>query len=221
MPKHKTLEDRLFFERAVKDIQKHGYSLVITSTNLVNSDGTRSNGYFSQTEKSIRVAGNSPDWFGIFLHEYCHFRQCITNSKIWQKAVEYDGFYLWVAGDRSIPLKHLNKYFLSERNLELDCEKRTANLIKKYRLSISLDKYIQIANAYIYYFSYLKKYRKWFTSLGPTNCKCIYQKLPVVFLRPAEYNAMPPEYEHQINTICFHKKETSYDNDSFRKSKSA
>ena len=50
--------------------------------------------------------------------------------------------------------------------MELDNERRTAKLIKKWKLSIDLKDYIKKANAYIHFYNWMFHTRKW---SSPTN----------------------------------------------------
>lgn len=47
------------------------------------------------------------------------------------------------------------------RDLELDNEKRSVKIIKKYGLSVDVDEYIQKANAYVHFYNYMKISRRW------------------------------------------------------------
>jgi hypothetical protein len=50
---------------------------------------------------------------------------------------------------------------LLSRELELDNEKRSVALMKKWDLKIDIDDYIRKANAYVMFYNYMYHSRKW------------------------------------------------------------
>jgi hypothetical protein len=113
----------------------------------------------SQDNPIIKVAkGSLPeeDWFGILVHEYCHFLQWRNDSFLWNSFCNYDVTYSQII---SKPDKH-KKALQSLINLEIDCEKSAVNIIKNNKL-FDYKKYAQGANAIIYKYAMLYKYHKW------------------------------------------------------------
>lgn len=91
--------------------------------------------------------------WGIFVHESCHVDQLVEKSKIWfnpaLESYKDDPLQKHVRG-QSNKTKKLEKYFKKTLELELDCEKRSVEKIKKYKLNIDIDNYIKIGNVYLY-----------------------------------------------------------------------
>jgi hypothetical protein len=57
--------------------------------------------------------------------------------------------------------------------LELDCEKRAVELMKLWDLGIDIKDYIKRANAYMYFWKYLKYSRKWCNPYNTPSCNDI------------------------------------------------
>ncbi len=99
-------------------------------------------------------------WFPTFIHEYCHYKQWKEDPEAWNKMSDcYDKFGDYMVGD--IP-KLAPKHVRQIQATEIDCEQRAIELIKKYKFKIDLDKYIKQSNLYIYTYTYMAKYRKFF-----------------------------------------------------------
>ena len=60
----------------------------------------------------------------------------------------------------------MHKYIGYTRDLELDNEKRAVRMIRKWKLSVDVDKYIKGANAYIHFYNWMGYTRRW---SKPTN----------------------------------------------------
>jgi hypothetical protein len=58
-------------------------------------------------------------------------------------------------------VKNIKKYLALSRDLELDNEKRSVALIKKWDLDIDVDEYTRKANAYVLFYNYLYHTRRW------------------------------------------------------------
>ena len=53
--------------------------------------------------------------------------------------------------------------FKTVQEMELDCERKSVEMIKKFDLPIDIEEYTSIANIYIFYYTYAKKNRCWFS----------------------------------------------------------
>lgn len=107
----------------------------------------------------IKVAkGNlkEEEWFGVLIHEYCHFLQWRDDSKTWSKFSDYDVTYSQIL----LKPEKYKKELIALFELEIDCEKRTFNIIKNNDL-FDYKKYAQTANAILYKYAILYKNDKW------------------------------------------------------------
>ena len=107
----------------------------------------------------IKVAkGNlkEEEWFGVLLHEYCHFVQWRDDSHLWNRFCDYDVTYSQII----LKPQKYKKELRALMELEIDCEKCATNIIKKNKL-FDHKKYAQSANAILYKYAMLYKYNKW------------------------------------------------------------
>lgn len=174
-------------------------------------NGTEANGYFDATnngQPTLAVACGQPqeNWLITFLHESCHMDQWIEKTKEWNDCIVADNVEsldlvdLWL--DRKIELspRQLNRYINTSRNIELDCEKRAVNKIKKYKLPVNTEEYIQRANAYIFFYTLIKKTRKWYKiESAPYNNKEVWSQMPDYFI--SNYNKIPKKEEEILLKI--------------------
>jgi hypothetical protein len=99
----------------------------------------------------VAVGNKSTErWFGVLIHEYCHFLQWKEQSKIW-KDFEESNFNI---EDIIKSPKKYKKEILLLLRLEADCERRVVNLIKTHQL-FDATEYIQEANAVLYKYGFL------------------------------------------------------------------
>jgi hypothetical protein len=107
----------------------------------------------------IKVAKGGLDdeeWFGVLIHEYSHFLQWRDDTKIWNKFCDYDITYSHLL----LKPQKYKKELLALMDLELDCEKRTVNIIKNNNL-FDHKKYAQSANGILYKYAFLYNYNEW------------------------------------------------------------
>lgn len=113
----------------------------------------------SKDNPIIKVAQgilDEEEWFGILLHEYCHFIQWRDNTKTWNKFCSHDITYCHII----LKPEKYKKELLALMELEIDCERRTAHIIKQNKL-FDHEIYIRNANAILYKYAFLYKYNKW------------------------------------------------------------
>jgi hypothetical protein len=107
----------------------------------------------------IKVAkGNlaEDDWFGVLIHEYCHFIQWRDDTPLWNRFCDYDITYSQII----LKPEKYKKELAALMELEIDCEKSAARIIKNNEL-FDHKKYSQSANAIIYKYAFLYQYGKW------------------------------------------------------------
>ena len=96
------------------------------------------------------------EWFGVLIHEYCHFIQWRDDSKLWNNFCDHDVTYAQII---SKPQKY-KKELEALIELEMDCEKCATAIIKNNKL-FDYKEYAQSANAIIYKYAFLYNYNKW------------------------------------------------------------
>ena len=152
-------------------------------------DNEKSIGYFSYNNypEFICAIGNDIDeWFPIFVHEFCHYRQWVEKSKYWN--ILYDNVKVkkvdvsslmddWITG-KEFSKNKIKEYVKRTLECERDCEKRTVKMIKDFDLPIKIDKYIRGANSYLYFYIYVLKRRVWYKEIPPYKIKKVLELMP-------------------------------------------
>ncbi len=105
------------------------------------------------------MAINRPDWIEILAHEYSHLTQWVEQIKVWKQAEKSLGIvWEWLDGKNH---RNIKKHISVARDLELDNEKRSVNVIKTFQLKVDLENYIRKANAYVMFYNWMLKTRRW------------------------------------------------------------
>lgn len=161
-----TKNDKRFIEFVKQDCKRHGIKCDLRNTKFVKlSASIKCSGWFDSEGKRLVVSMNRPDALGILAHEYAHLTQwqdsINKNFKLWDRsAPSLSKIDEWLAGK---PVRNITRHLAVARDLELDNEKRTVELIKKFNLSIDIPNYIKRANAYVHFYNWLGHTRKWCT----------------------------------------------------------
>jgi hypothetical protein len=143
-----------------KKCNKKGIDIELRDTKYVINGNQRCLGYFDIHSSKIVVAKNSEEnYIGTLVHEYCHFLQYLDNKKDFlRKIVSITTIIKWINGSEQ---KNIKKHIDIIKDLELDNEIRTVDVLKKYKTSVDINHYIKSANSAILSFNLLKKNRKW------------------------------------------------------------
>lgn len=154
-----TKEDLAFIEHVKAECKRVGIKCDLRPTRYVKISNIVCSGYFDCDGKALVCSMNRPDSLGILAHEYAHLTQWEEGIDLWDKAgnsmEKIDG---WLGGKR---VHHIKKHLGVSRDLELDNERRTVKLIKKWKLSIDVEDYVKKANAYIHFYNWMYHTRKW------------------------------------------------------------
>jgi|LauGreDrversion4_2_1035121.scaffolds.fasta_scaffold42044_4 hypothetical protein len=194
--KRYTKKDLAFIQFVKDECKRLGVKNHIKDVQYVKLSPTiRCSGYFDDTDEPILAASmGKEDGLSILVHEYCHLTQ-------WQ-----DGFHLWKKAARAIPVidewldgKYkrpdvLDRAFEISIGLELDNERRSVKMIKKWGLSIDTTDYVKRANAYLQFYNWLRKTRKWSKPGNqPYNNKRLVEAMPETFRM--NYSKLPKKFE--------------------------
>ena len=159
---------------------------------LVLSGNIRCSGYFCEETMKLVVAGKSKDWLGILVHEYAHLTQWQDKrTNIWKTgSIGVTHLDDWLGGKK---IRSVKKAIEWSRDLELDNEKRSVKLIKKWKLPVDLNDYIKKANAYIQFYNYMRYSKRWSRpGNAPYSNKVIYEAMPPNFRM--NYKKMSDKY---------------------------
>jgi len=126
------------------------------------------------------------------VHEFSHATQYVENIPLWDVTERYhyvyDNEHKWETYNKKL----LKQTFTAFKMIELDCEKRSVELIKRFNLPIDIKHYIQLANAYIYYYDILPITKRWCGQQSPCQIEEIVNAMPTNFNR--KYKKLPGKY---------------------------
>jgi hypothetical protein len=153
-------KEKRFIEWVKKQCKTHGIKCELRKVKYLKLSGNiKCSGYFDEESKQLVVAMNNTDWLGILVHEYCHLTQWTDGVKVWTDGCEgLEKVEEWLSGKN---VRGIKSALAKSRDLELDNEKRSVALIKKWGFKIDIDDYIRKANAYVMFYNYMYHSRKW------------------------------------------------------------
>jgi hypothetical protein len=166
------------------------------------------NGKYPKGELGIATGDNSSEWIKVLIHESCHMEQMIEQDLNWTNNFIYDGKYNkikesldlleeWISG-RNFSKSIIKELASSALNVELDCERRSAEKIKKYGLDINVEEYIQQSNSYIYFYRFIEESRMWYEKT-PYQTKEVWSKMPKSFNN--DYSVISDEMKKLFYTL--------------------
>lgn len=157
-----TPKEKEFVEWVKSECKKNNIKCSLRNvTYLKLSPKIRCSGYFYEDGETAQLvcATNRNQFVTTLAHEYCHATQWLDNIDLWEKSGDsLNKLEEWLSGKR---IKNIKKHLAISRELELDNEKRTVKLLKKWDLDIDLKEYIRRANAYVLFYNYLGISRRW------------------------------------------------------------
>jgi hypothetical protein len=165
--------------------------------------GILCNGYFDDITSTLACAlgKDVSQWLVILLHESCHMDQWVEKVPEWTENVGMDNIEKWLNGDDSVNMNNIDNEIRTSIIVEVDCEKRTVEKIKKYGLDsiINIDEYIQKSNAYVLFYLWMRKNRKWYTiGKEPYNIPDVVDIMPKTF--DIDYTILDSNIEKTYDT---------------------
>jgi hypothetical protein len=183
-----------FIEYVHNLCDEHEVKLDIRHTNYVWVDGSRAGGFFDGDAPEMRVAGDSPNALHIFVHEFAHMTQWLDKKSIWYKTkLDHTKVDSWLLGNQ---VHHIGHIIDELATVEHDNELRSVQLIKKFRLPISIREYSRGANSYLYFYQHLKNTRKW---CSPNNRP--YMNREIIAVCPSKIYPNYDEYIRRFPTV--------------------
>lgn len=155
-----------FIDYVKADCVAHGVKFKEYKRSYIKlTDSIKCSGFFSSGEEDqfkepiLAYAAGRADYLEVLTHEYCHMTQWLDGIQLWADSIEsMECIDKWLAGEK---VRNIGKHISISRDLELDNEKRTVKMIKKWGLPIDIGEYTKKANAYVHFYNYLKISRKW------------------------------------------------------------
>jgi hypothetical protein len=179
---------KVFIENLKLYTKENNIKLVLSPEKGVqfSEGGILCNGYFDDITSTLACAlgKDVSQWLVILLHESCHMDQWVEKVPEWTENVGMDNIEKWLNGDDSVNMNNIDNEIRTSIIVEVDCEKRTVEKIKKYGLDsiINIDEYIQKSNAYVLFYLWMRKNRKWYTiGKEPYNITDVVNVMPKTF----------------------------------------
>lgn len=202
------VEVRKWVKEEIAISNDHGVAVKLLRKRHVKMDNVRCAGYFCDATPELVVGcyKKIEEWLPVFVHETCHRDQATSNARVWKATIDGTDpltlLHQWL--DKTIELKpeQLRRVVDAVLNIELDCEKRVVKKIKRNKLPINVDEYIQKANAYVYFYLSLEITRKWYAkNRAPFYLESVWRKMPTHYVD--DYTSMPRPIRKLILDECF------------------
>jgi hypothetical protein len=157
-----------FLDYVHSSLRKYKIKLIL-SLETTTIGKNQISGYFDDASKELLVCINEPNWIETLVHEFCHFLQFKEQDPLYTSLDQGDSNYLsevwdWLDNKHEfVSTKRKNEAFRKIIDMELDCERRSVEMIKRFKLPINLEDYEYTAFVYIHFYNFCKKYRTWFS----------------------------------------------------------
>lgn len=188
-----------FLRSALAELAAHNVALVVVPDLQVRyHDGTLSAGYFDSDPLTFAVALGKPfeDWFLVFVHEFCHFRQHLDDADAFTRAgLDIQTLFEWVGGEIELSPENVQRLARVARDLEADCERRVLANLDTFGIAHLIDPamYAQKANAYFNFYNYVAAHRCWYEGgREPYSQPEVWQAFPTTLVVE---DGMTPERE--------------------------
>jgi hypothetical protein len=153
-----------FLKHVKRMCKEHNITLDLRrATKVTLSEQVKCSGYFCDDTRVLAVAMKHEDALGLLVHEFCHLTQWLDHLdgkfRRWKTAGHALGkIDNWLAGE---PVTNIKRAITYARDLELDNEMRAVAMIKEWDLPIDIADYTRKANAYVLFYNWLHKTRRW------------------------------------------------------------
>jgi len=201
-----------FIEHVRKNVEKGGIKLSLLPSSTVGVEGNiRVNGFFDGEELAVAVNKSMEDWFPVLIHEYSHFLQWREDCPSWQSICVNgedvsDTLFLWIKHKKRFSLLDVKRHSAKTRDLEVDCEKRTVEIIRDFKLdrhlpSLNYLSYTMRANSYLYFYNYAVLKRRWWKKgKAPYQNPDVWCNFSPFFKK--QYTQLPDRYIELYDKYC-------------------
>jgi hypothetical protein len=193
-----------FINFVEEELTKAGFKLELVDSDKVYVPGNETvacSGFFDHELKLARVATKRPVdiWLGVLVHEFNHFLQFIENDPSFTNCF-FNGKDAslvaddWFESKITLSETEVREVFDKVKAVELDCEKRSVAMIKRWNLPVDTSHYTKMANAYVLSHNLMmtkQRFIKQISTVKEVN------SLPDYFLE--DYNTS--EYNHILELL--------------------
>lgn len=162
--------------------------------------GSKVDGFYCEPDKELAITiDKGTDWISTLAHEFNHFVQKQSNSKVWKNLEmdignAYELWWEWIERQKELTKIQLEEVVRRIQDVEYECECNTIETIKEFNLPINLEEYILSSNSYLLFYQYAKKHRIWYSDNGTTKNDALFSHLPKTKMVD-EYYHLPLEFE--------------------------
>ncbi len=161
----------------------------------------------------LMVATKRPrwQWLGTLAHELSHEMQWLECEPTYTAGAMSDGNEAsavvddWIAFREDFDKRTVKKALQITVDCELDNEKRTVRMLRKFKLPVVEKRYIQAANSYLFFHQVVFENRTWYNTkmFDPK----VLDHMPDHFLPEESYKIgkMPREYVEYLENIVINK----------------
>lgn len=156
-----------FYAHVRRECRRYEIKLIVSTENAFFDDNESYGGYFDHETRELGVSkGDSePDFISILVHEFSHMEQWIEEDPTYTHHLRggYESSEImdkWIKG-REYEYNTIKSAIDIIRDCELNCERRAIKNIEKYNLNLDMDDYCRSSNAYIMFYNYIMKKRRW------------------------------------------------------------
>jgi hypothetical protein len=184
---------------------------IILDPNKVDFGEGEVSGLFDSDALELTVCTNKPveEWVSILVHESCHMDQHAEDAPAWIN-LDIKGhdsctlLDMWLGNIIDLNNDQLTNVINRVLEMELDCEKRSVEKIKRYKLPLDVKEYVQKANAYMYFYRALMRTRKWTDKeKSPYSVEKVWKQMPIyLFDDQSKYSVSDPLVD-LIEQNCF------------------
>jgi hypothetical protein len=164
-----------FICKVVNELIDDKFSVLINYNKELSLGGS-----FDYSNREFIVSMATKGGFEVFIHEYSHFLQWKNEKKYFMSLI--NNCYIvfdWLDGT------FYKKAIVTEAikgviELEWDCERKSIDLIKKYKLDVNIEEYCKSANSYLLFYNIVRQERNWYGKEGGN--KKLLDTMPVTIL---------------------------------------
>ena len=192
------------------ECKKNNFTIQTPSDATVDTNGVECSAYFCAEEKKLVAARNSVNFFENLLHEFCHLRQFLNQTKAWKEShfAHTDSSAIiedFITKERHVSTEELKMAIDSTIELEWECE----NMAMSY-LSILTDYPKERIPTYkINAFIYMRFYRAvehfgcWYKNNKDFMSQGIHYKYAELVKNMPNYNNPITQEEIDVMRECF------------------
>lgn len=210
-----TYEDRCFIRDTWAKCNSNGVVLDLQNEDRVAYPGgeSRVSGYFlgddlgEKPRLCVAIRKPTTDWMTVLMHESSHMDQWVERCDVWRQGFRddrdvYDVLQDWL--DHKVELSADEQDDVVGRcmAIELDCEKRTLDKMRKLGMHMYTYDYVRKANAYIWSYYMVKVRRRWYAK-PPYEVFEVWGGMPDMFMDLERYTSMTWEMSSVFDRHCF------------------